>query len=132
MGLPIKNIKCLVQTEEYPRQKVCGRRMAKISNIPDAFLLLEGGRISDFGPMEKYPGDFRISQTGSDVIDVSGKMVFPSFCDPHTHLVYSGSREQEFSDRIRDLSYVEIAERGGGILNSARRLHGTSEDDLYE
>ncbi len=106
--------------------------MARITNIPDAFLLIEGDRISDYGPMEKCPADPRISGTVADVIDAGGKMVFPSFCDPHTHLVYSGSREQEFSDRIRGLSYEEIAKRGGGILNSAKKLRETSEDGLYE
>lgn len=132
MGLLIKNIKCLVQTEEHPGQRVCGSEMARISNIPDAFLLIEGDRISDFGPMEKCPAAPAIYGKGPDVIDAGGKMVFPSFCDPHTHLVYSGSREQEFADRIRGLSYEEIAERGGGILNSAKKLRETSEDDLYE
>ena len=64
-------------------------------------------------------------------IDASGKLVFPSFCDSHTHLVYAGSREAEFTDKIRGLSYAEIARRGGGILNSARKLHETSEDELF-
>ncbi|NLA50215.1 MAG: hypothetical protein GX876_12250 [Bacteroidales bacterium] len=118
MGLLIKNIKCLVQTEEYPRHKVCGREMAKITNIHDVSLLIEGDRISDFGPMEKYPGNFRISQTASDVNDASGKMVFPSFCDPHTHLVYSGSMEQEFSGRP-GLCHMRKLQRGEECISAS-------------
>jgi len=97
MGLLIKNIKCLVQTEEIPKQRVCGVDMAKIAIIPDAFLFIQDDRISDFGLMKEYPAAYQISETNFDIIDAAGKMVFPSFCDSHTHIVYAGSREQEES-----------------------------------
>jgi len=123
----ITNIKKLVQVEETPRAKVCGAAMDSLACIDDAFLLIENGLIKDFGPMEQMP------EVGAniDVIDAEGGMVFPSFCDSHTHIVYAGSREIEYIDKIRGLSYEEIAKRGGGILNSAKRLHDTSEDELY-
>ncbi len=132
MGLLIKNIKCLVQAEDKPVRKVCGKEMAKLGIINDAFLFIQDDLISDFGLMNEYPAAYQISENNFDVIDATGKMVFPSFCDPHTHLVYAGSREQEFTDKIRGLSYEEIAAGGGGILNSAAKLRETSEDDLYE
>ncbi len=133
MSILIKNIKELVGTGNFPKLKVCGREMAIINSISDAYLFIENCRISDFGKMSDLPRHIhRFSPNPNEIIDASGKFVFPSFCDPHTHIVYSGSREQEFSDRIRGLSYEEIARRGGGILNSAKILHETSEDDLFE
>ncbi len=132
MGLLLKNIKCLVQAEDKPVRKVCGKEMAELGIINDAFLFIQDDKISDFGSMNEYPAAYQISENNFDIIDAAGKIVFPSFCDPHTHLVYSGSREQEFTDKIKGLSYEEIAARGGGILNSAARLRETSEDDLYE
>ena len=132
MGLLIKNIKCLVQTEDQPVQRISGKDMVNLNNIRNAFLFILDDKISDFGSMDEYPAAYQISENNFDVIDATGKMVFPSFCDPHTHLVYSGSREQEFTDKIRGLSYEEIAERGGGILNSVAKLRETSEDDLFE
>lgn len=127
MAILIKNIKKLIQTEDSPRHWVAGADMAKLSTIDNAFLLMSDGIIQDFGPMENIPA------VGSNfkVIDAQGQMVFPSYCDSHTHLVYAGSREIEYVDKIRGLSYEEIAKRGGGILNSAKLLHNTSEDDLY-
>ncbi|HSL85716.1 MAG TPA: imidazolonepropionase [Bacteroidales bacterium] len=133
MGLLIRNIKCLVQVEEAPRPRVCGKEMSSVDTIPDAFLFIEKGIISSFGPMNDIdrviPG---ITSGEHQMIDASGRLVLPSFCDPHTHLVYAGSREKEFADRIRGLSYEEIARRGGGILNSARLLQETSEEELFE
>jgi len=132
MGLLIRNIKGLIQVEDKPKLRVCGEDMSMIKTITDAYLYIEGDRISDFGKMKDIPAEY--SQLGNDkteVIDASGRFVFPSFCDSHTHLVYAGSREREFTDKIRGLSYEEIAKRGGGILNSAKKLHATSEDDLY-
>jgi len=132
MGLLIRNIKCLVQTELSPRLRVCGEEMSSVETIPDAFLFIEKGLISSFGPMKDIDSVIPLFTSGENqIIDASGRLVFPSFCDPHTHLVYAGSREKEFSDRIRGLSYEEIARRGGGILNSARLLQETSEDELY-
>ncbi len=123
----IRNIKELIQVEENPREKVCGKDMAEIATIKDAYLLIEDGKILDFGKMED------IKNFNSDkIVDASNRLVFPSFCDSHAHLVYAGSREIEYIDKIRGLSYEEIAERGGGILNSAKRLQETSEDDLFE
>ena len=123
----ITNIKKLVQVEEKPRAKVCGADMDALACIDNAFLLIEDGLIKDFGPMEQMPA----AGANTEVIDAGGGMVFPSFCDSHTHIVYAGSREIEYIDKIRGLSYEEIAKRGGGILNSAKLLHDTSEDELY-
>src|SRR5512138_3849674 len=123
MALLIKNISSLVQTEEVPKQWVAGKEMAGITTITDAFLIIEDGFISDFGKMN----ELRADMNPDGIIDATGRFVFPSFCDPHTHLVYSGSREKEYTDKIRGLSYEEIARRGGGILNSSERLHLTSE-----
>lgn len=124
----IENIAKLVQVEdEAPRKWVAGKEMAALRCIDNAFLLIEDGKIANFGPMEKAP------QAGVAVrIDAKGGMVLPSFCDSHTHLVYAGSREIEYIDKIRGLSYEEIAKRGGGINNSAKRLHETSEEELFE
>lgn len=133
IGLLIKNIKCLVQTEDQPRLKVCGSEMAVFSSINDAYLFIADGLVSEFGRMnELQHSKILIQNPETETIDATGRFVFPSFCDSHTHLVYSGSREIEYTDKIRGLSYSEIARRGGGILNSAKKLHETSEDELYE
>jgi len=132
MGLLIKNIKGLIQTEDKPKPRVAGKDMSVISKISNAYLLIENGLISDFGTMEQLNKRPDISIKVHETLDASGRFVFPSFCDSHTHLVYAGSREIEFTDKIRGLSYEEIAKRGGGILNSAKKLHDTSEDDLFE
>jgi imidazolonepropionase len=132
MKLLIKNIKELVQVEEDPKLKVCGKEMAILNTIADAFLLIEDGKISDYGIMSQLPSGYLLSESiDNEIVDASGRLVFPSFCDSHTHLVYAGSREKEFTDKIRGLSYEEIARRGGGILNSAKKLHETSEEELY-
>lgn len=131
MGLLITNIKGLIGTGDETIKKVSGRQMSLINTISDAYLFLEDGIIADFGPMDNIPGVLNeLLPSENEFIDAGGKFVFPSFCDSHTHLVYSGSREHEFADKIRGLSYEEIAARGGGILNSAGKLHETSEDDL--
>jgi imidazolonepropionase len=128
MALLIKNIKSLINIEFNPIKWVAGKDMQTLKTIENAYLLIENDKIADFGSMSKFNStDFK-----GDVIDATGKMVFPSFCDSHTHLVYAGSREIEYSDKIKGLSYEEIAKRGGGILNSAKLLHNTSEDSLYE
>ena len=124
----IKNIKSLVNTEDNHRKWVAGNDMSKLNTIDNAYLIISDDRIDDFGKME----DLQEMPKTEKTIDATGKMVFPSFCDSHTHLVYAGSREIEYGDKIRGLSYEEIAKRGGGILNSAKRLHDTSEDALYE
>ncbi len=122
----IRNIKTLVQAETQPRSVVKGADMAVLPVLHDAFLLIENERIAAFGPMSQCP------ERANAVLDASERMVFPGWCDSHTHIIYAASREEEFVDRIRGLSYEEIARRGGGILNSARRLRETSEDELYE
>jgi imidazolonepropionase len=132
MGLLIRNIKGLIQVENDPKLKVCGNDMSIIDTISDAWLLISDGLIADFGTMNELDAKISRMSIGEDEsIDASGRFLFPSFCDSHTHLVYAGSREAEFTDKIRGLSYEEIAARGGGILNSARKLHETSEDDLF-
>ena len=131
MQILLLNIKKLVQVEEKPVQWVAGQNMANLKCIDNAFLLMENGLIKDFGSMRDVPS---FAGLPSDVLiyNVNGRMVFPSFCDSHTHLVYAGSREVEYIDKIKGLSYEEIARRGGGILNSAKLLSQTSEDELYE
>src|ERR1035438_4919989 len=131
MTILIKNIKELVQVEENPVMNVAGKEMAKLGTIRNAWLLIKGDRISDFGEMSA-PAEWINIVSKVEVIDAAGKMVFPSFCDSHTHLVYVGNREIEYIDKIRGLSYEEIAKRGGGILNSARNLHLASEEELTE
>lgn len=121
----IKNIKTLVGILPQGVLRLCGSEMNTLNTLDNAYLMLEDGLIKEFGKMEECP-DYR-----GETIDASGKMVFPSFCDSHTHIVFAGSREGEFLDKINGLSYEEIAKRGGGILNSARLLHETSEDELY-
>lgn len=127
MRLLIKNIADIVGIRPAGTERVCGADMAALPSLADAWLLADGGRIAAFGPMP-VPDDVQ----ADEVVDAKGGMLFPSFCDSHTHLVYAGSREQEFLDKIEGLSYEEIARRGGGILNSADRLHDTSEDELYD
>ena len=122
----IKNIKGLVQTENKAREAVCGKDMANVNVIENAYLLIEDDKIADFGTMDSCPAN------ADKVIDATNRFVLPSFCDSHTHLVYAGSREIEYIDKIRGLSYEEIAERGGGIVNSALRLQKASEEELYD
>ena len=121
----IKNIKTLVGILPQGVLRLCGNEMNTLNTLDNAYLMVEDGLIKEFGKMEQCP-DYK-----GETIDASGKMVFPSFCDSHTHIVFAGSREGEFLDKINGLSYEEIAKRGGGILNSARLLHETSEDELY-
>jgi imidazolonepropionase len=133
MPVLIKNIKGLIGREDELKLKRCGREMAILNTTPDAYIYIEDEKISDFGRMSEIPENLAHSNShDTKIIDASGKFVFPSFCDPHTHIVYAGSREQEFADKIRGLSYEEIAKRGGGILNSAKKLHETPEDELFD
>lgn len=123
----VKNIKSLLQVETAPRAKVCGADMAQLPRVDNAYLIVEDDHFSAFGSMEELR-----EQSFDCEIDASGRMVLPSFCDSHTHLVYAGSREIEYIDKIRGLSYDEIAKRGGGILNSAKRVQEASEQQLYD
>ncbi len=124
------NIKMLIQVEKSPVKWVAGNNMSKLPCIEDAFLLVDEGLIKDFGSMKQLP-HFDDSESIIE-LDVTGRMILPSFCDSHTHLVYAGSREIEYVDKIKGLSYEEIAKRGGGILNSVKRLHLATEDELYD
>src|SRR6478752_2841712 len=123
----IINIKELLQVRDNSILKVSGAEMAVLPTIKNAFLLLKDDLIADFGSMNNL-GEIVADTT----IDATGKVVLPSWCDSHTHIVYAGNREQEFVDRINGLSYEEIANRGGGILNSAKKLNETSEEEIYE
>jgi imidazolonepropionase len=125
MNVLFKNIKELIQIRETPIDFLAGKQMNVLPTITNAFLLIKDGLISDFGLMESCP-DIEIK-----TIDATGKMILPSWCDSHTHIVFAGNRETEFVDRINGLSYKEIADNGGGILNSAKKLQETSEIDLY-
>lgn len=126
MNLLVKNIGTIVGIDESGRSRVAGKAMGEIATLENAWLLTDGTRIKDYGTMDSLPG-----VEGYALIDAKGGWLFPSFCDSHTHIVYAGSREQEFLDKINGLSYEEIAKRGGGILNSADRLHDTPEEELY-
>jgi len=127
-SLLLRDIYALVQadTAATPRHLAKGADMAALPTLHNAYLLAENGRIAAFGPMSECP------ERADEVLDASGRLVLPSWCDSHTHLVFAATREEEFVDRLRGMTYEQIAERGGGILNSARKLQAMSEDALYE
>ena len=127
MSILIINIKELLQIRNKNVVKVSGEHMKELPRIENAFLHIEDDKIVDFGKMEDYPSNLEATR-----IDATGKVVLPTWCDSHTHIVYAGHREQEFVDRINGLTYTEIANRGGGILNSATILQNTSEEALYQ
>lgn len=122
----IKNIGQIAGIVEEGILRKEGAAMSETGTLDNAWLLIDNERIADFGPMDALP-----SEEGCGVIDAEGGMVLPAFCDSHTHIVFAGTREQEFLDKIEGLSYAEIAAHGGGILNSADLLHRTSEEELY-
>lgn len=122
----IKNIGQIAGIVEEGVLRKEGAAMSETGTLDSAWLLIDNERIADFGPMDALP-----SEEGCGVIDADGGMVLPAFCDSHTHIVFAGTREQEFLDKIEGLSYAEIAAHGGGILNSADLLHRTSEEELY-
>lgn len=127
--LLIKNIGTLVQVRPESPNRVAGSAMQELPCLNNAWLAIENGILVDFGTMDEWPG---ISDWSNlEVIDAEGGFLLPAWCDSHTHIVYAGSRENEFVDRIKGLSYEDIAARGGGILNSASRLRDASEDELY-
>jgi imidazolonepropionase len=126
MSLLIKNIKKLIQCRTEKTPFVSGKDMSFVPSIDNAYLVIKDGKINDFGKMQE------LKKINTDqVIDAKDRMVLPSWCDSHTHIVFAGDRSKEFIDRIKGLSYEEIAARGGGILNSAKLLQNTSEEDLY-
>jgi imidazolonepropionase len=127
MAVLFTNIQTLVNVREESHL-LRGRELAELPVLDNAYLVIEGESIAGYGKMSELkfsPADFRFHY------DLRGQCILPSWCDSHTHLVFSGSREDEFVDRIRGLSYAEIAARGGGILNSAKKLNATSEDELF-
>ncbi len=126
MRLVLKNIASLLVLENEPEAYVAGPDMEKVHSLDNAWLAIENGLIGCYGEGEVIPF------TDDEVLDCEGGMVLPAFCDSHTHLVYAGSREREYEDKIRGLSYEEIARRGGGILNSSALLSKTSEEDLFQ
>ena len=120
------NIKQLLQIRSNKIRSVTGKSMRELPLIENAFLCIENDLISDFGEMNSF-----IKKKNDKVIDVSGKLILPCWCDSHSHVVYAGDRSSEFVDRINGLSYQEIANRGGGILNSAKKLQNTTEELLF-
>ncbi|MCX6211862.1 MAG: imidazolonepropionase [Bacteroidetes bacterium] len=126
MRILFKHIKELVQVRKEAVVFVAGQQMKELPTLKNAYLLIEDGKIADFGSMEACP-----TIAADEVIDATGKMILPSWCDAHTHIVYAGNREAEFVDRINGLSYEAIANKGGGILNSAKQLNETSEEEIY-
>jgi len=123
----ITNIQELLQVRETSIAKVSGAEMATLPTIKNAFLVIKDDLIADFGAMDNLP-----EIKADKIIDAAGRVVLPTWCDSHTHIVYAGNREQEFVDRINGFTYEEIANRGGGILNSAKKLNETSEEEIYE
>lgn len=127
MRILLTNIHQLLQVRTSTVIKVSGSEMAHLPLLENAYLLIENDLITDFGLMSE------IKEIAADeIINCEGRVVLPTWCDSHTHIVYAGSREQEFVDRINGLSYEEIANRGGGILNSAKKLNETSEEEIYQ
>lgn len=129
------NIKELVGVQQESALKT-GAQMDELNGMKEAFLYVKDGKIAAYGSMVQMPQELKNMAENAvlgkgEIVDATGKFVMPAFCDSHTHLVYAGSREQEFTDKIKGLSYQEIARRGGGILNSAKLLSQTSEDDLF-
>ena len=120
------NIKQLLQVRSKEIKNVAGKSMKELPMIENAFICIENDIISDFGEMKSY-----VNKKNDKVTDVSGKLILPSWCDSHSHVVYAGDRSSEFIDRINGLSYQEIANRGGGILNSAKKLQNTEEELLF-
>lgn len=128
MRFLIKNIGLLAGIDKHGKLRLQGDEMKNLGQLDNAWLLVDDGLIAGFGIMDGLEGN---GPAADKEIDAGGGAVLPSWCDPHTHIVFADSREAEFVDKIRGLSYAEIARRGGGILNSADRLHATSEDELY-
>lgn len=126
----IKNIKEIVQVEHTIRKWVAGKDMARLETIKNGFIEIKDGIISNFGSMEDWKGIDDWNNT--EIIDANNGMVFPSYCDSHSHLVFAGNRENEWEQRLKGASYEEIAAKGGGILNSAKKLQNTSEEELLE
>src|SRR5688572_6625234 len=126
MNILIRSIKQLVQVRESTPSFVAGSAMSILPSIENAFLFLKDGLIDSFGPMDTLP-----ALSVDEEIDATGRLVLPAFVDSHTHLVFAATREEEFVMKIKGATYQEIAAKGGGILNSARKLQAMSEDELF-
>jgi len=128
----ITNIKQLLGTRPTSRP-LRGKELAELPAIENAYLIIEDGSIADFGTMNTIQNQTPIAPGAKieNQVDASGQLVLPCWCDSHTHLVYATSREEEFVDKIKGMSYAEIAAQGGGILNSAKKLNDASEDQLF-
>ena len=130
MKIVIKNINQLVQVEHNIKKWVAGSDMKQLEVITDAFVEIEDGIITGFGCMDDWMGIDNWNET--EIIDANNGVVLPTFCDSHSHLVFAGNRETEWQQRLQGLSYEDIAYSGGGILNSAKKLQDTSEEELLE
>ena len=128
MRVLIENIGILAGIDSHGKQRLCGKEMQSLGILNDAWLLVEDGRFAAWGTRAEMPVE---GIAADEHVDAEGGAALPSWCDSHTHIVFAGSREAEFVDKIRGISYAEIAKRGGGILNSADLLHTLSEDELY-
>ena len=127
MSLLIRNIKCLVQVRDQITKWIRGMEMGELPCHENAYLFLDHGIIEDYGAMNSLP-----ELHPDHEIDATNRLVFPSFVDSHSHIIFAGSRENEFVDKIKGLSYQEIAGKGGGILNSAKRLQNADQEELYQ
>lgn len=133
MATIVINIKSLMQVASEEVSFRAGKSMQELPKIDNAYLIIKDDKIYDYGKMEDFTDSMLFSfKEKIEQIDATGRMVFPTFCDAHTHLVYAGSREIEYIDKVKGLSYEEIAKRGGGILNSAQKLHEASEEELFK
>lgn len=124
----ITNIQQLIGTRDE-NVLLCGAALAHLPSIENAFVLIEDGIITDYGAM--YELEIKVPQLPKNIVDADGQFVLPCWCDSHTHIVFAKSREEEFIDKIKGLSYADIAAKGGGILNSANKLNAASEDELF-
>ena len=130
MNYLLKNIKSLIGVREDRNEALRGNELKNLPAIDDAWLFTEGKKIAAYGEMKNFDGAGLKGEVNE--IDCSGKLVMPCFCDSHTHLVFAGTREEEFVDKIKGLTYEAIAAKGGGILNSAKKLQEMPEDLLFE
>ncbi|MFZ1562112.1 MAG: imidazolonepropionase, partial [Saprospiraceae bacterium] len=121
----IKNIKTMYGIQTQPLSFKKGAAMSVVDTLENAFILTDNGKIVDFGPVKEAP------ERADEIVDASDRLVMPCWCDSHTHIVYAAPREGEYVDRLHGASYEEIAEKGGGILNSARKMQESSEEDLF-
>ena len=131
MSIIITDIQTLYGIQQAGRGVFKGAELGNVEQLSNAWLSIHDGLISGFGKMETIAADVDLSSF-KEVMSVKGKSILPTWCDSHTHIVFAGSREDEFVSRIKGVSYEMIAKNGGGILNSAKKLNETSEEELFE